>query len=35
VPAFIKRTSPQAATIIGFIFLCLTATFGIYLGFYF
>ena len=35
VPAFIKRTSPQTATIIGFLFLWLTAAFGIYLGFYF
>ncbi len=35
VPAFIKRTSPQAATILGFAFLCLAATVGIYLGFYF
>jgi 4-hydroxybenzoate polyprenyltransferase len=35
VPALFKRTSPQAATIIGFIFLCFTAAFGIYLGFYF
>jgi 4-hydroxybenzoate polyprenyltransferase len=35
VPAFIARTSPQTATIIGFIFLCFAAAFGIYLGFYF
>ena len=35
VPAFIKRTSPQASTILGFVFLCLAATVGIYLGFYF
>jgi 4-hydroxybenzoate polyprenyltransferase len=35
VPAFFKRTSPQTATIIGFIFLCLAAAFGIYLGFFF
>jgi 4-hydroxybenzoate polyprenyltransferase len=35
VPAFIKKTSPQAATIIGFIFLCLAVAIGIYLGFYF
>jgi 4-hydroxybenzoate polyprenyltransferase len=35
VPAFIKRTSPQAATIIGFIFLCLAAVAGIYLVFFF
>jgi len=35
VPALFTRTSPQAATIIGFIFLCLAAAVGIYLGFYF
>ena len=35
VPALFKRTSPQAATIIGFIFLCAAAAFGLYLGFYF
>jgi 4-hydroxybenzoate polyprenyltransferase len=35
VPAFIKRTSPQAATIIGFVFLCLAVATSIYLGFYF
>jgi 4-hydroxybenzoate polyprenyltransferase len=35
VPALFKRTSPKVATIIGFIFLVLTAAFGIYLGFYF
>jgi 4-hydroxybenzoate polyprenyltransferase len=35
VPAFIKRTSPQAATIIGFIFLCMTMAFSMYLGLYF
>lgn len=35
VPAFFKRTSPQAATVIGFIFLCLAVAVGIYLGFYF
>ena len=35
VPAFFKRTSPQAATILGFVFLCLAAVVSIYLGFYF
>lgn len=35
VPAFIKRTSPQAATIIGFAFLCFAVAISIYLGFYF
>ena len=35
VPAFIKRTSPQAATVLGFIFLCMAAGVGIYLGFLF
>jgi 4-hydroxybenzoate polyprenyltransferase len=35
VPAFIKRTSPQSATILGFIFLCLASAISIYLGFYF
>jgi 4-hydroxybenzoate polyprenyltransferase len=35
VPAFIKRTSPQAAAILGFIFLCLAAVLSIYLGIYF
>ncbi len=35
VPALFKRTSPQAATVLGFIFLCLAAALGIYLGFYF
>jgi 4-hydroxybenzoate polyprenyltransferase len=35
VPALFKRTSPHAATIIGFIFLCFATVFGIYLGFYF
>ena len=35
VPAFFKRTSPQAATVLGFIFLCLAVILGIYLGFYF
>jgi protoheme IX farnesyltransferase len=35
VPAFIKRTSPQAAAILGFAFLCLAAAAGIYLGFFF
>lgn len=35
VPALFKRTSPQAATILGFIFLCLSAGVSIYLGFSF
>ena len=35
VPAFIKRTSPRAAAILGFMFLCLAAVLGIYLGLYF
>jgi 4-hydroxybenzoate polyprenyltransferase len=35
VPAFFKRTSPQTATILGFIFLCLAAAVSIYLGFVF
>jgi len=35
VPALFKRTSPQAATVLGFIFLCLAAGVSIYLGFYF
>jgi len=35
VPALFKRTSPQAATILGFIFLWLAAAVGIFLGFYF
>ncbi len=35
VPAFIKRTSPQGATFLGFIFLCLSVVVGIYMGFYF
>ena len=35
VPALIKRTSPQAATIIGFAFLCLAVAISMYLGFYF
>ena len=35
VPALFKRTSPQAATALGFIFLCLAAVLSIYLGFYF
>lgn len=35
VPALFTRTSPQAATIIGFIFLVLAAAVGIFLGFYF
>jgi 4-hydroxybenzoate polyprenyltransferase len=35
VPAFIKRTSPQTAAILGFVFLCIAAVLSIYLGFYF
>jgi 4-hydroxybenzoate polyprenyltransferase len=35
VPAFIKRTSPQTATVLGFVFLCLAAGLSIYLGFHF
>jgi 4-hydroxybenzoate polyprenyltransferase len=35
VPAFIKRTSPQTAAILGFVFLSLAAVLSIYLGFYF
>ena len=35
VPALFKRTSPKAATIIGFVFLCLSAAFAMYLGYYF
>jgi 4-hydroxybenzoate polyprenyltransferase len=35
VPALFKRTSPKAATVIGFIFLCLSTVFAVYLGFYF
>jgi 4-hydroxybenzoate polyprenyltransferase len=35
VPAFIKRTSPKTAAILGFTFLCLAAVLSIYLGFYF
>jgi len=35
VPAFIVRTSPQAATVLGFVFLGLAAVLSIYLGFYF
>ena len=35
VPAFIKRTSPQTATVLGFVFLCLAAAVSIYLGVYF
>jgi 4-hydroxybenzoate polyprenyltransferase len=35
VPAFIKRTSPQTATIIGFVFLVLSAMVSMFLGFYF
>ncbi len=35
VPAFLKRTSPQTAAILGFVFLCLALVLSIYLGFYF
>jgi 4-hydroxybenzoate polyprenyltransferase len=35
VPVFIKRTSPQAAAILGFVFLCLASAVSIYLGFFF
>jgi 4-hydroxybenzoate polyprenyltransferase len=35
VPALFKRTSPQAATVLGFMFLCVAAALSIYLGFYF
>jgi 4-hydroxybenzoate polyprenyltransferase len=35
VPAFIKRTSPQTAALLGFIFLSLAFVLSIYLGFYF
>jgi 4-hydroxybenzoate polyprenyltransferase len=35
VPAFIKRTSPRAATVLGFIFLCPAAGLSMYLGYYF
>jgi 4-hydroxybenzoate polyprenyltransferase len=35
VPAFIVRTSPQVATVLGFVFLCLAAGLSIYLGLYF
>ncbi|MGD0781074.1 MAG: UbiA prenyltransferase family protein [Dehalococcoidales bacterium] len=35
VPAFIKRTSPRTAAILGFVFLCLASVLSIYLGFYF
>jgi 4-hydroxybenzoate polyprenyltransferase len=35
VPAFIKRTSPQMAAVLGFAFLCLAAAAGIYLGIFF
>jgi 4-hydroxybenzoate polyprenyltransferase len=35
VPAFIKRTSPQAAAGLGFAFLCLAAVLSMYLGIYF
>ncbi len=35
VPAFIRRTTPRTAAILGFIFLCLASVLSIYLGFYF
>jgi 4-hydroxybenzoate polyprenyltransferase len=35
VPALIKRTSPQTATILGFVFLCLASVVSIYLGSFF
>jgi 4-hydroxybenzoate polyprenyltransferase len=35
VPAFIKRTSPQTAAIMGFVFLCVATALSIYLGVYF
>jgi 4-hydroxybenzoate polyprenyltransferase len=35
VPAFIKRTSPKTAAILGFLFLCLAVILSIYLGLYF
>jgi len=35
VPAFIVRTSPQAATVLGLAFLCLSAVLSVYVGFYF
>jgi 4-hydroxybenzoate polyprenyltransferase len=35
VPAFIVRTSPQVATVLGFVFLCLAGVLSIYLGLYF
>jgi 4-hydroxybenzoate polyprenyltransferase len=35
VPALIKRTSPQTATILGFVFLCLASVVSVYLGLYF
>jgi 4-hydroxybenzoate polyprenyltransferase len=35
VPAFFKRTSPQTATILGFVFLCVASALSLYLGFYF
>ena len=35
VPAFIKRTSPKTAAILGFSFLCLAFAVSIFLGFYF
>jgi len=35
VPAFIKRTSPQTAAVLGFVFLCLASVVSIYLGIFF
>jgi 4-hydroxybenzoate polyprenyltransferase len=35
VPALFKRTSPQAATVLGFMFLCFAAALSIYLGLFF
>jgi 4-hydroxybenzoate polyprenyltransferase len=35
VPALFKRTSPQAAAILGLVFLCLAAAVSLYLGFRF
>jgi heme o synthase len=34
VPALLVKTSPQTATILGFIFLCVTLGLGIFLGVY-
>jgi 4-hydroxybenzoate polyprenyltransferase len=35
VPALFKRTSPQAATVLGFMFLCFATALSIYLGLFF